>query len=328
MTGPMSDQIMKAAVYECYGPAEILRIRTVDRPKRADGRVLVRVRATSVNPVDFKVRRGDLKTISGRRFPRLSGGDFAGEVAAVGRGVEGFSVGDRVFGMISALKGGAAAEYLSVPVKALAGIPEGVGFEQAASLPIAGLTALQSLRDLGKLKPGGSALILGATGGVGHFAVQIAKNIGARVTAVCSGANAGLAGELGADEVVDYRSENILERKERFDVFLDAAARTSFLAVRHLINPGGVYVATLPSAARYLQMVFAPFLGGRRSRVIFVRTSRSDLSELGEGIAAGRLHPLISKTYPLEKIVEAHEQLETEHTRGKVVVRIGEPAGI
>jgi NADPH:quinone reductase-like Zn-dependent oxidoreductase len=318
---------MKAIVIDGYGGSD--RLRVDDRPDpRADaGEILVRVRAAGVNPVDWKIRRGDLRPILWLRFPYIPGGDIAGEVVAVGSGVSRFRPGDPVVAFVDLKQGGGYAELAVVQESAAALKAESLSFAGAASLPIAGVTALQALRDLGGLKPGGSVLIHGGAGGVGHFAVQIAKALGAEAIATCGPSNVAYVESLGADTVIDYTREEFTRRPERYDVVFDAVAKTSFPACRHVLKPGGAYVTTLPGPSLVfwagVQSVAGLFGRANRAKFFMVRPEGTDLAFLGQLADEGRLRPTIDRTYPLERTREAQDESERGHVRGKIVLEIG-----
>ena len=237
---------MKAIVIDDYGGADRLRLDERPDPVPGAGEVLINVRAASVNPVDWKIRKGELRLFLWLRFPYTPGGDVAGEVAAVGPGVTRFKPGDAVVAFVDPKRGGGYAESAVVKESAAAARAASLSFAEAACLPIAGCTALQALRDHGGLRQGGSALINGGAGGVGHFAVQIGKAMGATVAATCGPSNVDFVRSLGADLVIDYSREDFTRRPERYDVIFDAVARSSFAACRGLLNPGGAYVTTVP----------------------------------------------------------------------------------
>ena len=318
---------MKAIIIDSYGGSD--RLRLVDRPDPSPeaGAVLVKVRAAAVNPVDWKIRRGELRPILWLRFPYIPGGDIAGEVVAVGPGVTRFKPGDAVVAFVDMKRGGGYAELAVVNESAAALKSQSLSFAEAASLPIAGVTALQALRDAGRLREGGSAMIHGGAGGVGHFAVQIAKAMGARVTATCGPSNVAFVESLGADSVIDYTKEEFPRRPDRYDVVFDAVAKSSFPACRHLLEPGGAYVTTLPgpgvlfwSAVQSAAGLFGP---AKRAKFLIVRPEGSDLEFLGRLADQGRLRPALALTVPLERAREAQEASEAGHARGKIVLEIG-----
>jgi NADPH:quinone reductase-like Zn-dependent oxidoreductase len=317
---------MRAIVIDAYGGSD--RLRVDDRPDPAPntGEVLVRVRAAGVNPVDWKIRRGDLRLILWVRFPYIPGGDVAGEVVKVGSGVSRFQSGDAVVAFVDPMRGGGYAELAVVKESAAAPKPRSLSFAEAASLPIAGVTALQALRDVGRLSAGASVLINGGAGGVGHIAVQIAKALGAKVSATCGPANVAFVESLGADAVIDYSREDFTRRDERFAVVFDAVATSSFPACRHLLEPGGTYVTTLPSPSGLfwsaVQSVAGLAARAKRAKFLMVRSDGADLAFLGHLADEGRLRPTLAATFPLDRAREAHETSEKGHTRGKIVLEV------
>jgi NADPH:quinone reductase-like Zn-dependent oxidoreductase len=321
---------MKAIVIDGYGGPD--RMRLEERPGLAPGpgELLVDVRAASVNPVDWKIRRGELRLFLWLSFPYIPGGDVAGEVAAVGPGATRFKAGDAVAAFVDLRRGGGYAERAVVKESAAALKAASLNFVEAATLPIAGCTALQGLRDHGGLREGGSALIIGGSGGVGHFAVQIGKALGATVAATCGPSNVDFVRSLGADRVIDYSREDFTHLPERYDVIFDTVARSSFAACRDRLNPGGVYVTTLPSPVTLfwgaVQSVAQLFGRARRAKLMWVRQDGADLAFLGELADRGKLRPTIFRTFPLEKAAEAHALSEEGHVRGKIVLVVG-PSG-
>jgi NADPH:quinone reductase-like Zn-dependent oxidoreductase len=250
-------------------------------------------------------------------------------VAATGAGAKRFQKGDRVIGFPGIKRLGAFAEYVCVQEQSVFPLPASIPFEQAASLPIAGLTALQALRNLGRLAAGQEVLINGASGGVGTFAVQIAGILGARVSAVCSAANAELVRELGAGRVIDYRREDFTRGTDRYDLVFDAVAKRSFAECKGVLAPHGLYVATLPTPAVLLNQYLTGFLSRKKARVIMVRPNADDLAWLTGQIEAGRIRVVLDRLYPLEAAREALAYSETGKARGKIVLReVGGDAGI
>jgi NADPH:quinone reductase-like Zn-dependent oxidoreductase len=320
---------MKAVVIDEYGGSDRLQVREIEKPRPGTGAVLIRVRAAGVNPIDWKIRRGVLRAVLWFRPPIVLGGDVAGEVEAVGSGVTRFRPGDPVLAMLGlGLHGpGGYAEYALARESAVSRKPESLDFTEAASIPIAALTALQSLRDLGRLTAGQSVLINGASGGVGTFALQIAKALGASVTGVCGPANVALVRGLGADTVIDYTREDFTRRPETYEVILDAVAKSSFRACAPILRPGGTYVTTLPSPEVLVRGVLQPItrlLGSdKRVRFVLARPRASDLEYLGRLADEGKLKPVIDRVFPLEQAKEAHDYSETERARGKIVLSVG-----
>jgi NADPH:quinone reductase-like Zn-dependent oxidoreductase len=321
---------MKAAVIDGYGGSDRLVVREVQDPgPPGPGQVLVRVRAASVNPLDWKIRNGSLRLLMPARFPLILGCDAAGEVVATGPEVTRFQPGDPVFGGADVNRhGGSHAELVLMREGALSAKPAGLSFAEAAALPVAGQTALQALRDKGELVTGEKVLINGASGGVGHFAVQIAAALGARVTAVASGRNQGFLRQLGAQETIDYEAEDFAGRDEEWDVILDAAGTRQYADCEPaLARDGGIYVTTLPGPKLFVWIGLTS-LGGlfgqvKRARTITVKHRTEDLATLAHLAGQGKLRPHLAEVYPLERIAAAQDHSESGHVRGKVVVRIG-----
>jgi NADPH:quinone reductase-like Zn-dependent oxidoreductase len=328
---------MKAIVQERYGSADVLAFTEVDMPVATGTQVLVRVHAAAVNARDWHIMRGDpyLARVLGRPSigvsrPRLRirGTDFAGRVAAVGPDVTGLHPGDEVYGEVH----GALAEYVCAPQDVLARMPANLSFEQAAAVPLAGNTALVGLRDAARLRPGQRVLINGGSGGVGTFAVQIAKASGAAVTAVCSTRNVDLVGSLGADRVIDYRREDFARGAERYDVVFDLVGNRSLADCRRVLAPGGTLVLagggnfTGGSVVGPIGLVIRGMLLSRFVRhrlvVLAATPSRANLEALRDLIESGQVTPVIDRTFPLCEAAEAIRYLEGEHARAKVIVTV------
>ena len=311
---------MRAVVIDRYGGPEVLRITTVPRPVPRRGQVLVRTRFIGVNPKDIIVRKGKFKIATGKKFPLIVGHDIAGEVVEAGLGAD-LGEGDLVYGMINDFAGRAYAEYAAVDCKQLALAPSSIGLEVAAAVPLAAQTALQALRDDAQLQPGQSVLINGASGGVGVFAVQIAKILGARVTAVCSHRNAELVKELGAEEVVDYGRTELVNLDARFDVIFDVFGNYHFEKLKHLLGSRGTYVHTIPSS-RIFKDVARTFVRRRNAKLVVVKSRRDDLDWLRQHIDAGRLRVVVDRSFSLADVADAHRYMETKRARGKVVLAV------
>jgi NADPH:quinone reductase-like Zn-dependent oxidoreductase len=323
---------MKAIVHHCYGSADVIRYEDVAKPAPADNEILVKVHAASVNPLDWHYLEGTPYMVrldaglGAPTNPRL-GVDFSGTVEAVGNKVTRFKAGDEVFGG----KLGALADYVAVREdRAIAPKPGNVPHEQAATIAIAAITALQGLRDKGHIRPGEQVLINGASGGVGTFAVQIAKSFGATVTGVCSTKNIELVRSIGADRVVDYTREDITRGTQRYDLILDNVATHSLLDYKRIMNPGAVYVmigSTDPGhwfawLWKPLQAwVISPFTS-QKFGMIFAELRQEDLGTLAELMQSGKLTPVIDRTYKLTDAADALRYLEKGHARGKVVVTV------
>jgi NADPH:quinone reductase-like Zn-dependent oxidoreductase len=317
---------MKAIVYTRYGPLDVLQLQERDKPSPRDNEVLVRVRASSVNALDWRHFTLPLVFVrllrGGFRKPKDTsfGGDVAGEVEAVGAAVTQFRPGEEVFG----LSRGAFAEYLCAPEARLVLKPANLSFEAAAAVPLAALTALQGLRDHGQIGPGQKVLINGAGGGVGTFAVQIAKYFGADVTAVCSTRNLDLVRSIGADHVIDYTHEDFTRSVRRYDLIAAVNGYHSLLAYRRALNPNGICVVLGGALAQALPaIVVGPLLsrfGRRQVRMMMTRPDQKDLLLLKQLLEAGTIVPVIDRRYPLPEVVEAIRYLLGGHARGKVVI--------
>lgn len=321
---------MKAIVCRGYGPPSVLHVEEVDQPVPGDAEVLIRVRAAAVNPLD-KTFRGTpyvLRPLFGLRTPKDTrpGRDVAGQVEAVGSRVARFKPGDDVFGVCR----GAFAEYACADESRVASKPAAVSFEQAAAAPVAGLTALQGLRDRGQVRPGHAVLINGAAGGVGTFAVQIAKSLGAEVTGVCSSRNVDQVRSLGANRVIDYTREDFTTGTERYDLIFDCVGNRPLLALRRLLEPQGRYLAVGAAAqgrwigplGRVLKTFVFSRVVSRRFQLFLTKARREDLVELAELMAVGKVRPVIDRRYALAEVPEALLYLEEGHARGKIVITI------
>jgi NADPH:quinone reductase-like Zn-dependent oxidoreductase len=314
---------MKAAMFSEYGGVDVLEVKDVPVPALEEGHVLVKVKASGVNPKDTFVRKGRFMIFSGTVFPQMSGYDFAGVVEEAGQGVVHVRKGDRVYGYLDdpSMLGGAAAEFVLAKAHQVGSMPRSVDFVRAASLPCAALTALQALRDIAGISEGDRVCINGASGGVGVFAVQIAASVfGAHVTAICSGPNHPLVKELGAGDVSDYAVEDITETGRRFKIFLDVFGNQDYKAIMNILLPGGIYITTVPG--KDIMNRRNEDLGGRRAELVAVQSVIKDLELLSGWVDQGLIKPVIDRIYPLDRIREAHSHVESKHTRGKVVVEI------
>jgi len=311
---------MRAVVIDRYGGPEVLRPATVPRPVPTRGQVLVRTRFIGVNPKDVIVRKGKFKIGTGTKFPLIVGHDIAGEVVEAGLGAD-LAEGDLVYGMINDLAGRAYAEYAAVDCRQLATAPSSIELRLAAVVPLAAQTALQALRDDARVGPGQKILINGASGGVGVFAVQIAKILGAEVTAVCSHRNVDLVQTLGADHVIDYTKTELVRLNERFDAIFDVFGNYRFDELRHLLERRGIYVQTVPSS-RIFKDVARTLLRRQRAKLVIVKSRRTQLEWIRRQIEAGSLRVVLDRSFPLDQAAEAHRYMETKRARGKVVLEV------
>jgi NADPH:quinone reductase-like Zn-dependent oxidoreductase len=331
MKNKMSALLMKAVINDEFGSPDVLRLREIERPAIGDDGVLVRVRAASVNPLDWHFVRGEpyfARLVGvGLRRPKsaVRGVDVAGVVERVGATVSDLRPGDEVFGTC----GGAFAEYARGRVVRLAPKPAGLTFEQAAAIPIAGVTALQGLRDKGRLEPGQRVLINGAAGGVGTFAVQIAKAFGAEVTGVCSTRNVELVRSIGADHVIDYTGDDFTRIRERYDLVVDNVGNRPLRHLRRIVIPGGKLILAAGGRGRWVEplptmlktFVYSRFVSQEVIK-FFANIRGDDLLALKDMIETGKIMPVIDRTYPLNEVPDAIRYLETGHARGKVVITL------
>ncbi len=333
---------MKAAVYRRYGSADVLQVEEIERPVPKGEEVLIKVRAASVNPLDEGLLKGGGRLVTGLRKPKATrlGVDVAGQVEAVGGNVTRFKAGDQVFGVCisdphaSALRvwipQGAFAEYACAHQSALVMKPDNVTFEQAASAPVAAFTALQGLRDKGKLQPGQRVLINGAAGGVGTFAVQIAKSFGAEVTGVCSTRNVDMLRSIGANHVIDYTRENFTRGGPHYDLIFDCIGNHSLSACRRVLKPEGILIMVgertgrgmIGILARLISALVLSRLMSQKMITFLARPAREDLTVMRELITTGKVIPVIDRCYSLMELSAAIRYLGEGHARGKVVITL------
>jgi NADPH:quinone reductase-like Zn-dependent oxidoreductase len=325
---------MQAIVYRCYGGPEVLKLEQVEKPAPADQKVLIKVKAASVNPLDWHYMRGlpyIVRLYAGVGAPEsiTMGVDFAGTVEAVGKDVKRYKPGDEVFGA----KGGAFGEYVSMlEDRSLALKPANISFEQAASVPIAAVTALQALRDVGRVQPGQKVLINGASGGVGTFAVQIAKSYGAEVTGVCSTRNLQLVHSIGADHVIDYTREDFTLGTQKYDLILDTVGNRALSDLRRVMTPNGTAILIGgggPNDGKWLWPLLGPVKAmayshfvSQKFKFMLADDNKEDLNVLADLMRTGKVTPVIDRRYPLSEVPAAMAYLEQGHARGKVVIDV------
>ncbi|SES24853.1 NAD(P)-dependent alcohol dehydrogenase [Psychrobacillus sp. OK032] len=322
---------IKAIVSNKYGTPDTLELKEVENPNLKDNEVLVKIHAASVNYGNLVLLKGEpflARLAFGLLKPKYSipGGDIAGRVDSVGKDVKDFQPGDEVFGDLSRCGWGGFAEYVSVPENVLALKPVNLSFEEAAAVPMAAATALQSLRDKGKVQSGKKVLIYGASGGVGNFAVQIAKTFGAEVTAVCSTRNISLAKSSGADFVIDYKKEDFAKLKERYDLILGVNGNNPISVYKRALNPHGIFVHVGGSGSQLFQaMLQGPWIsmtGSKRIGSFLQRSNQKDLVFIKALIEAGKVKPVIDRSYKLSEVPEALKYFEQGHSQGKVVITV------
>jgi len=315
---------MKAVVFNRYGGNEVIEVKDILLPRPEPREVLVKVHAASINPLDWKVRSGMMRIFTGRGFPKVLGSECAGEVAETGSRSTRFRKGDPVVVVAGIRRLGAFAEYVCASDHRVFPLTGGLSPEQAACIPIAGLTALQGLRTHGRIAALQKVLVIGASGGVGHFAVQIAKVLGAHVTGVCSGRNLDFVRGLGADRVVDYSREDVTKSGERFDLVFDTVSANSFLRCAKILTAHGRYVNTLPNLTLVSQFITS-ILPGKKARSMWFRPDASDAAWLMDQAAKGSVRISVDRVYPLDQVRDALAYSESGRVRGKVVLKAFPP---
>ncbi len=323
---------MKAIIFEKYGQPDVLQLKEIEKPAPKEDEVLVKVQAVSLNAADWHLLTADpfLVRLMGEGFLKpkhqILGADVAGRIEVVGRSVTQFHPGDEVFGDLAGYHWGGLAEYVCAREGALVSKPAGLTFEQAAAVPMAAVTALQGLRDKGQVRPGQKVLINGASGGVGTFAVQIAKYYGAEVTAVTSSRNMDMARSLGADQVIDYTKEDFTKSDQRYDLIIGANGYHPIMDYARALVPGGIYVMTGGSGGQMFQALLLGALVSmtvnKKMTSLSASDSQKDLVFIKELIETNKIKPVIDKCYPLSETVEAFRYLGAGHARGKVVVTV------
>lgn len=316
---------MQAVMYDHFGDESVLSVREVAVPQAARGQVQVRVRMASLNPVDFKLRSGILRMVGRPKRPAITGKDFAGEISALGADVRGYKVGQRVFGSVDPMDGqGSCAQFVALSTDLIAPTPDTLNDEIAASLPVASGTALQSLTDIARLGRGQSILITGASGAVGASAVQVARSIGARITGVCGTANIDYVRSIGAEHVIDYKTDNWQLRDELFDVIFDAAAAASFSVAKPRLTANGIYINTMPRPALYWAAVVARATSRQRCVPFLLKTDAELLRRLAKLAADRVIVPHIHEIVDFAQVAPAQRRMQAGKVHGKMCVRVAD----
>lgn len=316
---------MQAVMYERFGDESVLSVREIPTPQPGRGEVQVRVRMACLNPVDYKLRSGMLRMLGKPKRPAITGKDFSGTIAALGVGVQGYAVGQRVFGSVEPLGGnGTCAQFVALSTDLIAPTPDGLSDEVAASLPVASGTALQGLTDIARLQRGQKVLITGASGAVGASAVQLARSIGARITGVCGTANVDYVRSIGAGAVIDYKKEDWKKRDDRFDVIFDAAAAATFSDAKPHLNARGIYINTMPRPGMYVEAFLARLSGGQRCVPFLLKTDAALLRRLAELTASQVIIPHIHEIVTLEQVGPAQRRMQEGKVHGKICVRVAQ----
>jgi NADPH:quinone reductase-like Zn-dependent oxidoreductase len=322
---------MKAVVYHNYGSPDELHLEEVEKPVAGDDEVLVKIHAASVNAYDWRLLRADpflVRIMVGGLFKpkiKILGADMAGRVEAVGKNVKQFQPGDEVYGDLSGTGKGTFVEYVAISEMRVAPKAAAMTFEEAAAFPMAAVTALQGLRDVGQIQPGQKVLINGASGGVGTFAVQIAKSFGAEVTAVCSTSKMEMARSLGADHVIDYTKEDFTQNGRRYDLILAANGFQPISAYQRALSPKGIYVMAGGSGAQLFQaLLFGSWMsrGDQKMGALTAKPNPKDLLVMNELFEAGKVKPVIDRRYPLSELSDAIRYVEAGHAKGKVIINV------
>lgn len=309
---------MKAAIINQYGSSHEFQVADVPKPDVDTHDVLIRVEAAGINPLDTHVREGGIPFIISGDFPKILGAECAGTIEAVGLMITDLKPGDRVVASLGPV-GGGYAEYAVAKAKNVAKLPDSIDIHQGGGMPVGALTALQGLRDKGHLRPNDRVLINGAAGGVGTFAVQIAKLLGGIVTAVCSADNAALVRELGADRVIDYNTTDFTKEAEHYELVFDAVAKSTFEACKPILTDEGTYVTTRPSPKQVLEQVVSTFTKQKSATVMF-SFERGDMDWLLNFATQGQLRTVIDRTYSLQEVGMAHDYSEAGHVKGKLII--------
>jgi NADPH:quinone reductase-like Zn-dependent oxidoreductase len=314
---------MKAMIIKAYGPADVLQEAAMPMPTVGPQQLLIEVMAAGVNPIDWKIRKGNFRYITGRRFPRILGTDVAGIVRETGKNVTDFKAGDAVMAMVNAVTGqGGYAEFAVTREKYTCRKPENLSFVEAAAVPGSAITALQVLRSRVGIQEGCNLLLNGASGGVGTYGVQIGKILGAVITGVCSGRNLDLVASLGAQRVIDYTAEDFTRQNQHYDVIFDTVGNLDFAGCKPVLSPGGTFITIVPDGKKILLHLLTALLPGKKCRFVSAIPKRDDLLWLLEKIEEEKIRVVLDRTYPLEQAQEAHEYMEKGHAQGKVVLTL------
>ena len=310
-----------AIVYQKHGGPEVLEEVERPAPRLGANSVLVRVDSMGLNPLDYRLRRGEAGPLTLLNGPRLIGSDFSGAIIKVGRSVTDFKVGDEVFGMVNQILTGTSATQIAVPTHKIVHSPSNIDKSTAATVPLASLTAYQALHNLAGIRPGARVLINGASGGVGTYATQLAHIAKAHVTAVTSFRNVHWMHELGATDIIDYTKTDFAEESERYDLIFDCYGNRHFPQVRDVLRDGGLYINTIPSGRQYVHCL-GNGLRSKKNKVVVVRSRPSDLRRIGSLIEDNRLRPIVDSTFSRSQIQAAYAKLETKRTKGKIALNL------
>ncbi|MCH2045438.1 MAG: NAD(P)-dependent alcohol dehydrogenase [Saprospiraceae bacterium] len=310
---------MKKAIFEKYGDLDVIQIIDAPMPVAAKNEVIVKVKSVGLNPKDILVRKGKFKRLSGKKFPQT----IAYECSGIIEDPNGshFQKGDKVFGMVNGMKGRCCAEYVRISLNEIAKAPSNLSYHESAGIPLAAQTALQAIRDLGKLQKGQSICINGASGGVGTLAIQIAKELGGQITTISSQKNTDFCRSLGANQAIAYDGTDILKSDQKFDVFFDVFGNYSFKKTAHLLESRGIYISTVPKMEIIKEQFFNLFRR-KKAKLVVVKSNRKDLQWLAQGLEKGIIKPIVDKVFPMEAIQEAQKYIATKRAKGKVIIQM------
>lgn len=312
---------MRAAVINQYGGSDKLEIVDLPIPNVIDKQALIKIFATGINPIDYKIRSGFLRYVMRLKFPVILGYDICGEIVGLGRGADGFSLGDFVVAYSNYPEGRGYAEYIALDAKHLVKKPKNLTVIVAAGVPLASLTALQALRNYGNIQPDHEVMIIGATGGVGLFAIQLAKNLGAKVTAVCSTSGVNLIKNFNIDNIIDYKTSELFVDHKKYSIIFDTVGKYDFNKLKEHLNKNGKYISTLSSRSTWFSFITNLFTN-KKCYAIRVQPNMLDLQYVIQQLEQGKLKVIVDKVYPLSKVIDAHEYSETGHAHGKIILSI------
>ncbi len=315
----MTSLTMRAAVIPAYGGANVFTLKEMPRPTCAPAGVLIKNAAVAINPIDWKIRQGALRYLIPLKFPAILGFDICVEILEVGSQVTSFKRGDWVIARSQYKDGRGYADYIALDEKYLVSKPKHLSATEAASLPLAAVTALQALRDIGRIAAEKEVMVIGASGGVGLFAVQLAKIFGAKVTAVCSGENVAMVEKLGADFIIDYKTTSVFAHRKKYDLVFDAVSKHNYLEIKNILSRRGIYVATLPSLQSTLGLLMNIFYTSK-CYVVMNKNNAQDLRYIAQLVESHKLQTVIDSVYPLAEVAKAHQRSESEHAHGKIVL--------
>ena len=310
---------MKKATIQKYGDLDVIKFIEVATPTLTKKQVLVKVKAAALNPKDILVRKGKFKQLTGRKFPQGIGYDFAGIIQEENGSI--FKKGEKVFGMVNGMQGRCCAELLAVDANELYKMPDGLSFEEAAGVPLAGQTALQAIRDIGQLSKGQQICINGASGGVGTLALQVAKAFGGIITSISSDKNLAFCAAFGADKTLSYNQVNILDSTEKFDVFFDVFGNYNYQKVANILTPKGIYITTVPSPT-IIKEQFFNFFRKKKAKMVVVKSKTADIKWFHDRIKEQTIRPIVDKIFPFEEIKTAQKYIESKRAKGKVILTI------